>query len=259
MSRPSTALSRSAVSRHPSPTTLASANAAQAASSISRETSLHDGALLVLSYERDNIFVLSSSSYEVCFSRGQITVITFIFGSTCLTLRSPTLVLCAAPGRNARICGWLCRRRSALVRHSCILPPIRGRPSPRVPKSSRYYSNAPLLLPNQVQPQSFPLSSHTALRRLLATPTPPAGQAARPSHTRRHGIPPTLQLHTPPRPRNPLRVPVGELRRGLWLTRASTLTRGRQRIPRQRITPTLTCTIFLPPRTRFRPPPTSRL
>lgn len=51
--------------RHPSPTTLAVATAEQAASSIPTEAALQDGVLLVLSYENDNIFVLSSSSYEV--------------------------------------------------------------------------------------------------------------------------------------------------------------------------------------------------
>ncbi|KAG9094892.1 hypothetical protein FRC06_010362 [Ceratobasidium sp. 370] len=57
MSRPPTA-------RQPSPSTLAAATAQQAADAMPRETALQDGVLLVLSYEGDNIFVLSSSSYE---------------------------------------------------------------------------------------------------------------------------------------------------------------------------------------------------
>ncbi|KAG8746333.1 hypothetical protein FRC10_005322 [Ceratobasidium sp. 414] len=51
-------------SDRPSPATLAAATAQQAADVMPRETALQDGVLLVLSYEGDNIFVLSNSSYE---------------------------------------------------------------------------------------------------------------------------------------------------------------------------------------------------
>ncbi|CAE6451677.1 unnamed protein product [Rhizoctonia solani] len=51
-------------SRRPSPTTLAAANAEQAATSVSRETSFKDGVLTILSYDTENIFIFSNLSYE---------------------------------------------------------------------------------------------------------------------------------------------------------------------------------------------------
>jgi hypothetical protein len=52
-------------SRRPSPTTLAAANAEQAATSVPKEAAFQDGVLLILSYDSENIFVFSSLSYEV--------------------------------------------------------------------------------------------------------------------------------------------------------------------------------------------------
>ncbi|QRV79381.1 GATA type zinc finger [Ceratobasidium sp. AG-Ba] len=57
-------LPAAATSRQPSPSTIAAAAARQAADAMPRESALQDGVLLVLSYEGDNIFVLSNSSYE---------------------------------------------------------------------------------------------------------------------------------------------------------------------------------------------------
>ncbi|KAG8715829.1 blue light receptor [Ceratobasidium sp. 423] len=51
-------------SRRPSPTTLAAANAEQAATSVAREASFKDGVLIILSYDTENIFIFSNLSYE---------------------------------------------------------------------------------------------------------------------------------------------------------------------------------------------------
>ncbi|CUA66827.1 hypothetical protein RSOLAG22IIIB_00275 [Rhizoctonia solani] len=71
MSRPSSSRQPDAHSplnatptRRPSPTTLAAANAEQAATSIPREASFKDGVLTILSYDTENIFIFSNLSYE---------------------------------------------------------------------------------------------------------------------------------------------------------------------------------------------------
>ncbi|CAE6459201.1 unnamed protein product [Rhizoctonia solani] len=71
MSRPSSSRQRDTrsppnitPSRRPSPTTLAAANAEQAATSVARETSFKDGVLIILSYDTENIFIFSNLSYE---------------------------------------------------------------------------------------------------------------------------------------------------------------------------------------------------
>ncbi|CAE7064425.1 unnamed protein product [Rhizoctonia solani] len=50
--------------RRPSPTTVAAANAEQAATSVQREASFKDGVLTILSYDAENIFIFSNLSYE---------------------------------------------------------------------------------------------------------------------------------------------------------------------------------------------------
>ncbi|KDN45171.1 hypothetical protein RSAG8_05086, partial [Rhizoctonia solani AG-8 WAC10335] len=71
MSRPSSSRQpgirsplNAAPSRRPSPSTLAAANAEQAATSVSREASFKDGVLTILSYDTENIFIFSNLSYE---------------------------------------------------------------------------------------------------------------------------------------------------------------------------------------------------
>ncbi|CAE6516470.1 unnamed protein product [Rhizoctonia solani] len=51
-------------SRRPSPATLAAANAEQAATTVTREASFKDGVLTILSYDTENVFILSNLSYE---------------------------------------------------------------------------------------------------------------------------------------------------------------------------------------------------
>ncbi|KAG9128053.1 hypothetical protein FRC07_005640 [Ceratobasidium sp. 392] len=144
MSRPSTVLPRTVLSRQPSPTTLAVATAQQAADAMPRETALQDGVLLVLSYEEDHIFVLSSSSYEHVLD----TALTNFSGLRNKVVRSHLrLALQTTLGTNATLVYITPDTWPAVASRAKVVTVLVQRPSPTPSHSS---PNPPPKLPPTV-------------------------------------------------------------------------------------------------------------
>ncbi|KAF8608669.1 hypothetical protein BDV93DRAFT_518735 [Ceratobasidium sp. AG-I] len=222
----------SLMSRHPSPTTLANATAEQAASSIPREAALQDGVLLVLSYEGDNIFVLSNSSYEHVLdsalanfnalrssrierSRLRLALQTTI--GTTVTLVHITPDTWPAVATRARVVTVILQRppspstQPSPSSHPKLAPPVSYRPaSPREPEPSAWQPNSPS--PRQTTtwhpayPSVYPPSASRSMQspgrdppRSLAHPSHPShvGSSSSHSYAHMHYIPATPNVVSP--------------------------------------------------------------